>query len=89
MEFLKGLFMGVLKGFGAMLLLIIVVTGLLLGTKTANYIQRGFDLGNAVQWTVDEIKDKIPEPEHNPYEEQEIEYNVNNNVDVLPCVNLK
>lgn len=89
MKFLKGLFMGVLKGFGAMLLLIIVVTGLFLGSKTANYIQRGFDLENAFQWTVDEIKDKLPEPECNPYAEKEIEYNVNTNVQVVPCVNLE
>lgn len=89
MKFLKGLFMGVLKGFGAMLLLIIVVTGLFLGSKTANYIQRGFGFGEAITWTIDEVKDQIPEAEENPYLEKEIKYSVNQSIQVVPCVNLK
>lgn len=88
MEFLKGLFMGVLKGFGAMLLLIVVVTGLFLGSKTVRYIQRGFDFEKAIRWTADEIRDQLPEPEENPYQEKEIDYSVNQNIQVVPCIDL-
>jgi len=88
MKFIKGLFVGAIKGFVAMLLFAVVVVGLFLGSKTVHYIQRGFDLENAFQWTVDEIRDQLPEPEENPYREKEIDYSVNQNVQVVPCVDL-
>ena len=88
MNFLKGLFMGIVKGLGATLLFVVVVAGLFLGSKTVRYIQRGFDFENAIRWTADEIKDKLPEPEINPYAEKEVNYSVNQNIQVVPCVDL-
>lgn len=72
----------------SIVMLAVTVVGFELGARTARYLQRGFTVQEALRWTIDEITAMLPETEDNPYLEKEIPYNVNSNVDVVPCVDL-
>lgn len=78
---------GILKTFLAGMATGLMVITLLIGAKTANYINRGFSFKEAVTWVMDEIKEALPEDE-NPYREKEVDYNINRHVKVVPCVDL-